>query len=92
VPGKHRRATSAKVAGFAFRPPNLIVERGAVVQWRFRDHGIRHDVTVASGPVGFGSPWRSTGRFRHRFSQPGRYLLQCSLHPAYMSQVVRVRR
>ncbi|HET6551155.1 MAG TPA: hypothetical protein VFG79_22000, partial [Solirubrobacter sp.] len=92
APGPTKRTTNVRIAGFAFRPPNLIVKRGAVVRWRFRDHGIRHDVTVASGPVGFGSPWHSSGRFRHRFTQPGRYLLQCSLHPAYMSQVVRVRR
>jgi hypothetical protein len=32
------------------------------------------------------------GRYAHRFTEPGTYLLQCSLHSAYMSQVVTVTR
>ena len=31
-------------------------------------------------------------RYAHRFTKPGTYLLHCSLHAAYMSQVVKVTR
>ena len=80
------------VDDFAFRPAHLTVGRGAIVRWRFAERGVKHDVTVAAGPRGFGSPWRDAGgRYGRRFSEPGTYLLQCSLHAATMSQVVHVR-
>ena len=102
--GKARAVTSAagkpkvidggfarvKVAGFAYNRTNLTVARGTRVVWSFDDN-VNHDVTVARGPVGFGSPWSKNGkRYAHDFDQPGTYLLQCSLHAAYMSQVVHV--
>ena len=43
--------------------------------------------------LGFGSPWlKDGGRYGRRFTQPGRYLLMCSLHSAFMSQVITVKR
>jgi len=52
---------------------------------------LEHDVTLARGPVGFASPWlRHGAKYAHRFTAPGTYLLHCSLHSAYMSQVIKV--
>jgi plastocyanin len=83
---------SVFVRDFTYGPQQLTVRRGATVRWHFADE-TKHDVTLAAGPVGFASPWRTRGgRYAHRFTQPGTYLLQCSLHAAYMSQVVTVRR
>jgi plastocyanin len=79
------------VDDFSFGPDHLSVGLGAIVRWRF-DQAVKHDVTLAAGPRGFGSPWLSDGAtYRRRFTEPGTYLLHCSLHPAYMSQVVHVR-
>ena len=79
------------VDDFTFGPGHLSVGRGAIVRWRFAED-VKHDVTLAAGPRGFGSPWLANGgTYAHRFTRPGTYLLQCSLHAAYMSQVVQVR-
>jgi plastocyanin len=81
------------VDGWAFKPENLEVTAGAVVSWRFAERGVKHDVTLAAGPLGFASPWLSGGRrYERRMTEPGKYLLQCSLHAAYMSQVITVKR
>jgi plastocyanin len=75
----------------SYRPANISIPLGARVRWRFRD-GDEHDVTLNSGPVGFGGPWSRAGDSYSRvFDVAGVYRLYCSLHPAAMSQVVRVR-
>ena len=80
-----------RVDDFTFGPSHLTVGLGAIVRWRFMEN-VDHDVTLAAGPRGFASPWLSDGaRYAHRFTKPGTYLLHCSLHSAYMSQVVHVR-
>ncbi len=80
-----------RVDNFSFGPAHLNIGLGAIVRWRFMEDAT-HDVTLAAGPRGFASPWtKSGGRYAHRFTTPGTYLLQCSLHAAYMSQVVHVR-
>src|SRR6201999_3801819 len=95
APGRKHKARAnvhVRVSDFSFGPSNLTVGRGAVVIWKFPD-SITHDVTVARGPVGFASPWRSDdGVFSEKFTQPGTYYLHCSLHSAYMSQVITVTR
>ena len=84
-------AATVTVSDFAFSSTNLVVGLGAIVRWRFPDDE-RHDVTLADGPIGFGSDWSQDGdRYGRRFTEPGRYLLMCSLHAAFMSQVVTVR-
>jgi len=54
---------------------------------------VPHDVTLASGPFGFSSPWTTSGgTFSHTFTRPGTYKFFCSLHPARMTQVIQVRK
>ena len=93
--GKRRsvvgRVASVFVRDFTYGPEQLTIRRGATVRWHFADN-VDHDVTLADGPRGFASPWLSAGaRYAHTFRKPGTYLLHCSLHSAYMSQVVKVR-
>ncbi|HKP90833.1 MAG TPA: hypothetical protein VJT75_12780 [Thermoleophilaceae bacterium] len=77
--------------GAAYHPRKVSIPLGGRVRWSFGDPD-EHDVTLVDGPVGFGSPWSSRGeRWQRRFDVPGTYRLFCSLHPAYMPQVVRVR-
>jgi plastocyanin len=94
-PGAMRRAgrrATVQVKDFAFSRPNLSVARGATVAWRFRDPGL-HDVTLASGPLGFSSPHQGRGgRFQQRLTRPGTYRLFCSLHPVLMTERIVVRR
>ena len=88
---RRRGDTSVSVNRFAFAEPNLSIPRGSRITWRFGG-ATPHDATLASGPVGFGSPAAAGGRrWAHRFDTPGDYRIHCSLHPVYMSQYVRVR-
>jgi plastocyanin len=82
---------SVFVRDFTYGPQQLSVPRGATVRWHFAD-AAKHDVTLAAGPEGFASLWlKAGGKYSHTFEKPGTYLLQCSLHSAQMSQVVKVR-
>jgi plastocyanin len=88
-----RRAgdTRVRVNHFAFSTPNLSIPRGGRITWRFGG-ATKHDATLASGPVGFGSPAGNRGEIWSRsFDERGEYRIYCSLHPVYMSQYVRVR-
>ena len=79
------------MSDFAFSSTNLVVGLGATVRWRFPDDE-RHDVTLADGPDRLRLSLVADGdRYGRRFTEPGRYLLMCSLHAAFMSQVVTVR-
>ena len=78
------------VGRFRFSPANAAVPQGAELRWRFWDEEL-HNVTVASGPVGFSSPNASDGRaFARRVDKPGTYKLFCSIHPVGMNQTVEV--
>ena len=80
------------VRSFSFAPTNLSIPRGASVRWTFKS-AVQHDATLAHGPRGFAAPYSRRGAtFRRRFEVAGEYRIYCSLHPVYMSQVIRVRR
>jgi plastocyanin len=82
---------TVSVSGFRFRERNLSIPLGAKVSWQFEDDDL-HNVTVADGPVGFGSQNASDGdTYSQRFDRPGTYGLFCSLHPVSMTQSIRVR-
>jgi len=87
---RFRRSAGVRVKNFRFSPPKLSIPAGGRVRWRFGDRE-EHDVTLVRGPRGFAAPWRrSGGAYERRFTTPGTYRLHCSLHPAAMSQIVRV--
>src|SRR2546430_9002115 len=89
--GKIRRDIRGTWVGdYTFGAQRVSLRRGTVFTWRFLG-GVEHDVTLASGPVGFASPSMRRGSFSFRFTRPGTYRLFCSLHPARMTQIVSVR-
>jgi plastocyanin len=85
-----RNIASTRVGDYAFGAQRVALRRGALFTWNFRG-GVDHDVTLASGPVGFASPSMARGKYSFRFSRRGTYKLFCSLHPARMTQTVTVR-
>jgi plastocyanin len=93
-PGKLRRlngGTTLNVSRSRFWTPRLSVPRGTTLRWRFPGSE-PHNVTLASGPVGFASLNLANGAsFKERLKKPGVYRLFCSLHPVQMQQVVTVR-
>ena len=88
--GPVRRVLSSLVSDFAYAAQRVVVPRGSTFRWRFSGPS-QHDVTLASGPVGFSSASVFNGEFTFRFTKPGVYQLFCSLHPTEMTQVVTVR-
>jgi plastocyanin len=88
--GALRRVTSTWVGDYAYGAQRVSVRRGTRFTWRFVGT-VQHDVTLASGPVGFASPSLTRGRYSFRFTRPGTYRLFCSLHPSRMTQIVTVR-
>jgi plastocyanin len=93
-PGTLRRYdgdANVTVADFRYSAANISVPRDVTVRWHFRDSAA-HDATLVNGPRGFGTPTVRKGHVEsHRFTVPGVYRIYCSIHPVYMSQVVRVR-
>lgn len=95
--GAYRRLSDRTITVDAqrFEPGRVELRVGESLNWIFATppgNDNLHDVTLAGGPVGFASPHLNQGRtFSRRFTRPGRYELFCSLHPAKMTQVVRVR-
>ncbi|MDQ3823207.1 MAG: hypothetical protein M3321_08200 [Actinomycetota bacterium] len=79
------------VGDYRYGHERVSLRRGTRFRWRFVGREL-HDVTLASGPVGFASPSLRRGSYSYRFSRPGEYRLFCSLHPTRMTQIVRVRR
>lgn len=92
-PGRTRRArggATVEVGDRFFAQPNLIVRKGTRINWRFSG-GELHNLTLANGPVGIGSPNLDADRtFSRRFTQPGTYRFFCALHPVQMHQRVVV--
>ena len=93
-PGKTRRLKSGKtidVDDRFFSRPNVRVKRGATLNWQFSGDEL-HNVTLANGPIGFGSPNLDDDRtFSQRFTRNGKYRLFCALHPVQMSERVVVK-
>jgi len=86
-----RSGSTVDVRGFAFSKPNIALRKGARLTWRFRDRGAIHNVTLASGPIGFGSDNLDRGTFSQRFTKKGTYRIFCALHPVAMTESVVVR-
>lgn len=84
------RHTDVVVGDRSFAIRNLSISAGSLVSWRFTGIGL-HDVTLASGPVGFASRWSRRGQsYTRRFDLPGAYRIYCSLHPVDMTLAIDV--
>jgi len=74
-----------------FSSPNVLIKRGAEVDWRFTGQEL-HNVTLANGPKAIGSPNLDDSRVHsERFNRAGTYRLFCGLHPVQMSERIVVR-
>jgi hypothetical protein len=84
-------SAAPRVTDYSFSPWRISARRGQTVTWRFSGN-LLHNVTVANGPRGFSSRWTGRGgQFSYRPRVPGTYRIFCSLHPAAMTQELRVR-
>lgn len=88
--GPARLVLSTFVSDFQYEADRVSLKRGSTFRWQFAGPS-RHDVTLASGPVGFASESLAQGSFRFRFTKAGTYRLFCSLHPTQMTQIITVR-
>jgi plastocyanin len=92
-PGKLERIKpggTVKVGDRFFARPNVKIEKGGEINWRF-DGSEVHNVTLANGPVGIGSPNLNGGRtYSRRFTKAGTYRMFCALHPVDMHERVVV--
>lgn len=87
APGAADAATRAvTLKNIAFSPQKVTIAKGDRVLWRWRDGGIRHNVTSSRFK---GSGNRSSGSYGVTFRTAGTY--RCPLHPG-MSGTVVVRR
>lgn len=85
------RRTTVTLGDRFFSKPNLFLPKGARVRWR-ADGEQLHNVTLASGPLGFSSPQLDGGRsYTTRLTRAGTYRLFCALHPVDMTQRIVVR-
>jgi plastocyanin len=92
-PGGFRRLKSGAVVTIGdrfFDRPNVRLRRGASLNYQFNSAEL-HNLTLANGPLGIGSPNLNGGRgFTQRFTRAGTYRFFCGLHPVQMSQRVIV--
>jgi plastocyanin len=75
-----------RIAGFEYRPVQLIVRRGTRVTWVNADT-TDHTVTFTKSPRDLGNvdPGK---RLSARFRTPGRYAYVCQYHPSMHGAVV----
>jgi plastocyanin len=95
-PGPIRRLRSGATvtvgdSGGGFNRPNIRLRRGATLNYKFSSVQL-HNLTLANGPLGIGSPNLDGNRsFSQRFTRAGTYNMFCALHPVQMSQRVIVK-
>jgi hypothetical protein len=94
-PGPFTRLSSGAtvtVGDRFFGRPNIVLRRGAMLRYDFSGAEL-HNLTLANGPLGIGSPNLDSDRdFTQRFTRPGTYRFFCGLHPTQMSQRVVVKK
>ena len=74
-----------------FSEPNVKVKPGTTLRYHISGNE-SHNVTLANGPEGFGSPttFGSAISFSQTFTRPGTYRLFCAWHPVQMHERVVV--
>jgi plastocyanin len=80
-----RSGSTVTVKDFSYSASDIRVRRGASLEFFFDDAEL-HDVTLANGPRGFGTPHANNNQTRTvRFPVRGEYRWFCSLHPIAMT-------
>ncbi len=80
--------------GFAFNPMTVRVKPGTTVKWHWEDgpHG-DHNITPLAkkgGRLFKGTGTRTSGYYSVRFTKPGTYYYECSVHPLTMQAKIIV--
>lgn len=79
-------AARVDIRNIAFTPAEITIEVGETVEWVNSDP-IDHTVTGDNGK--WGSELLKAGqRFRHRFTEPGRYPYHCTPHPVMTGVII----
>lgn len=84
--------TDIQVLQRSFSRRNVRIRRGQKLDYVFSGSEL-HNLTLANGPVGIGSPNLNGSRvFTQKFGRAGKYRFFCGLHPVQMQQRVVVKR
>ena len=76
-----------RLQNIAIHPSKVTIQQGSTVTWQWLDGHIDtpHNVTsLPGGPQFKASGTRQTGSYSVRFDKPGKYLYECTIHPASM--------
>jgi plastocyanin len=79
------------IGNFFFKPKSIAIKKGTKVTWTWASAGIKHNVSVKSGPVKFHSGKKSKGTYSFTFKQKGTYHLICTIHPTLMKETIVVK-
>ena len=94
-PGRFKRLKSGATVNVGdrfFSRPNVVLRSGAKLNYDFNGAEL-HNLTLANGPVGIGTPNLNGARVHtQRFGRPGVYRFFCALHPTQMQERVIVKK
>jgi plastocyanin len=67
-----------------FDPPNLVVKKGDIVEWK------NDDITphTATSPTFDSGPINPEKSWRHTFTEAGSFSYSCTFHPAMKAAIV----
>jgi plastocyanin len=86
--------TTISLQNIAIHPATVTIRRGSTVRWVWLDGHLdtSHNVTSRTGGRQFkSSGTRLTGSYAVRFEKPGKYLYECTIHPASMQGEIIVQ-
>jgi plastocyanin len=87
TPSNHPTNATVRLQNIAIHPSLVTIQQGSTVTWQWLDGHIdtSHNVTsLPGGPQFKASGTRQSGSYSIRFTKPGKYLYECTLHPASM--------
>ena len=93
------RATAAattvtvRLQNIAFHPTKVVIKPGTTVKWIWLDADIdtQHNVTSLPGGKSFkSSKTMMSGTYSVKFTKPGTYKYECTIHPTAMQGVITV--
>ncbi len=92
-PAEAGTSKTVTVGSNFYAPAKITVKTGDKVRFAWEGGSlVPHDVTVTKGPVKFHSPIQAAGTYTRKLRKPGRYTLQCSVHPLEMRLTLVVKK
>ena len=84
------RSARVDLKDYRFSKPRVTIARGGSVTWTWRDDA-QHNVTSVGSKHFRSSTTKATGTYRVRFTKPGTYRYECSIHASFMKGTVVVK-